>query len=220
LSWSRLRAARSRVRPKHDAPHRGGRRYYPSPAEEASEVARPAERIGPRGPGESKPSTGPGARASGLTPPPGNPPGWPGPCTKRGVRAVEVRPSCEHAELPSCRRAGPGRWQCHAARGLTPLAGTLPSPAASESVFRYREDRCRTLQVGHWRSPRYAPWLSGGSSARFRVVSASHTMSRRKFKSHRSDLRSQPRLLEPPPSSRTSDRKEGLSAATETASDF
>ena len=135
-----------------------------------------------------------------MTPPPGSPPGWPGPCTERGVRAVEVRPSCEHAELPSCRRTGPGRWQCRAARGLTPLAGTLPSPAASESVFRYREDRCRTLQVGHWRSPRYAPWLSGGSSARFRVVSASHTMSRRKFKSHRSDLRSQPRLLELPPS--------------------
>jgi len=135
-----------------------------------------------------------------LTPPPGSPPGWPGPCTERGVRAVEVRPSCEHAELPSCRRTVPGHRQCRAARGLTPLAGTLPSPAASESVFRYREDRCRTLQVGHWRSPRYAPWLSGGSSARFRVVSASHTMSRRKFKSHRSDLRSQPRLLELPPS--------------------
>ena len=40
----------------------------------------------------------------------------------------------------------------------------------------------------------------GGAQARFRVVSASHTMSRRKFKSHRSDLRSQPRLLELPPS--------------------
>ncbi len=159
MSWSRLRAARNRVRPKHDAPHRGGRRYHPSPAEEASEVARPAERIGPRGP----------------------------------------RFSFEHAELPSCRRAGPGRWQCRAARGLTPLAGTLPSPAASELVFRYREDRCRALQVGHWRSPRMPLGYRGGQ-ARFRVVSASHTMSRRKFKSHRSDLRSQPRLLELPPS--------------------
>ena len=27
--------------------------------------------------------------------------------------------------------------------------GTLPSPAASESVYRYREDRYRTVQVGH-----------------------------------------------------------------------
>ncbi len=130
-----------------------------------------------------------------MTPPPGSPPGWPGPCTERGVRAVEVRPSCEHAELPSYRRAGPGRWQCRATRGLTPLAGTLPSPAASESVFRYRGDHCRTLQVGHWRSPRMPLGCRGGAQARFRVVSASHTKSRRKFKSHRSDLRSQPRLL-------------------------
>ena len=34
---------------RHDGPHRGGERYYPSPAEEVTEVARPAERMRPRG---------------------------------------------------------------------------------------------------------------------------------------------------------------------------
>ena len=36
LSWGTPAAARSRVRPKHHAPHRGGGRYVPSPAEEAN----------------------------------------------------------------------------------------------------------------------------------------------------------------------------------------
>ena len=38
------------------------------------------------------------------------------------------------------------------------------------------------------------------ADAGFRVVSASHTTSRRKFRSHRSDLRAPPRLIERPPS--------------------
>ena len=33
----------------HDGLHRGGERYHPSPAEEVTEVARPAERMRPRG---------------------------------------------------------------------------------------------------------------------------------------------------------------------------
>ena len=59
------------------------------------------------------------------------------------------------------------------------------------------KDRCRTLQVGH-RLP--GPLVVGSTEAGFRVVSASHTTSGRKFRSHRSDLRAPPRLIELPPS--------------------
>ncbi len=55
------------------------------------------------------------------------------------------------------------------------------------------KDRCRTLQVGH-RLP--GPLVVGSAEAGFRVVSASHTTSGRKFRSHRSDLRAPPRLIE------------------------
>ena len=82
----------------------------------------------------------------------------------------------------------PGGWLCSVARGREPLAGGTPGwgPAASEPVYRYREDGCRTLQVGH-RRPGHLVVVTTGAG--FRVVSASHTLSRRKFKSHRGDLK-------------------------------
>ena len=54
------------------------------------------------------------------------------------------------------------------------------SPAASESAYRCQEDRCRTLQVGHRRP---GLLVIGSAEAGFRVVPASHTAARRKFRS-------------------------------------
>ena len=52
----------------------------------------------------------------------------------------------------------------------------------------------RGVQVGHRRP---GPLVVGSTEAGFRVVSASHTTSRKKFQGHRSDLRAPPRLIDP-----------------------
>ena len=92
------------------------------------------------------------------------------------------------------------------ARGLTEQ---VPARVGASRLGLWGEPRRHPSRpVGAERSLSYSsswtrlqgPLVVGSTEAGFRVVSASHTTSRRKFRSHRSDLRAPPRLIELPPS--------------------